>query len=338
MEMALGIVKRLVQREPSNPQYREQEAELERELAVLDEREGRPDLALGRVRASLAVARSLGMEFPKKTEYRRMEARLASLAGDLLKQLGAPHLEEASSILDRSIALWRPLVDGPMLSPTDGPELEIALDSKGFVLRALGQPEEAARVLGEAIQRARSWLVRRPGDVQHELLLAVALKDLGRTLTTNPARSQQAKDVLDEAIEGFDRLARDFPAIGQYKRLLADALIQRAALSASLNGPRAAQADYLKARAVVEEDRKSGADQPEDAYVHGCAIVGLARAARAEDRMADARDLLKTALNSFDQAAKAAPRIAVFQQARSETQAELAELEKGAPSPGEPPR
>jgi WD40 repeat protein/tetratricopeptide (TPR) repeat protein len=160
-------------------------------------------------RASLAVGDGLAADVPAVADGPTVRA----LRGKTLNNLGillakADKKSAAEKVFREAAAIRTRLADENPKNPDHASDAGRSLGWQGYMLRVLGQLEESARVLREAVRRQRVALALRPKSRVFRDLCCNHLDTLATTLL----RRGRHADAADAARE-LPRLAPDDPAV-----------------------------------------------------------------------------------------------------------------------------
>jgi hypothetical protein len=187
-EAEARLLVRLVAEDPGNALYRERLMTAYHHLAFQRDRAGRSAEAQRLYQAALAVGDRLAADVPATADTPSFRfSRGATFHNLGIHRARAGATSAAEKLLRQAAAIWGRLADDFPADPAYASRVGLTLAWQGAVLRDLGQLDESARVVREAIRRQRAALGRRPGDpvfrercCLHHALLADVLLRLAR--------------------------------------------------------------------------------------------------------------------------------------------------------------
>jgi tetratricopeptide (TPR) repeat protein len=211
-------------------------------------------------------------------------------------------------MLEQSLALRRPFADIARPSLEDGLLAVLALDAMAEAQRLDGLPTEAARSADEAIRRSRALVVQNPNDNNNSLsFLAHSLRQRALALALNPAQINEASQAIDEAVAILERLPAQFSQTPGYRVAQAQALTSRGEIRAAAGRQPDADADFVRARVLLEQLAKERPESDEHAGRLGRVLGHLGERALARSDSEGAITLLDAALLQLGRALKANP-------------------------------
>jgi tetratricopeptide (TPR) repeat protein len=250
----------------------------------------------------------------------------------LLSRLG--DFPEAREQADESVKLLRELVAAPEpLHPRDRLMLTIALEARAVALRELGEVDAALDAFEEHVARARDELKTDPNaDNNAANFLNRALLERARTLALRPGRRAEAEASLAEAVEGWDRLAADHPAVVVYRHWAGVVRVDRGGLRVQLGRHDDAEADLTAARAALAALAEAHPSVPAYRGDLGRCLAEQGRLALARNDPGTARGHFAGAIEHLDAAVTASPEDALYRRERERAQADRDRA--GGPPPG----
>jgi serine/threonine-protein kinase len=318
---ALKLLDGLADRDPADRSVQFDRAELLIDEANLLRLIGHPREAEPLYTRAIDQMESIREEVPDSADTLRRRRLLAlgllSL-GYLQHETG--HRREALPTFERAGALYEGIALRPA-SPGDPPNLQMypmdelylqmSLKRRAQLLRETGDASGAARLIDQALARARADFARRPDDADVRNMIVSILEERGRLLTADQARHAEGLRDFDEAIAIGSRLSTDFPRIPYYRENLADVLRSRGV--ARPDGT----ADLERARDVLQAIVAEVPAVPRYRARLGRVLADQTRAARAGGQADAARALAVRAAAELDRALKDDPENVVAQEARA---------------------
>jgi serine/threonine-protein kinase len=270
---------------------------------------------------AIGLMESMREEDPESPDALR-RSRLLALGllslGYLRHETG--HRREALPTFERAGALYEGLVLRPSSPgdplylqkyPSDELYFQMSLKRRAQLLRETGDASGAARLIDQALARARVSLARRPDDTDVRNMIVSILEERGRLLAADPARYAEGLRDFDEAVAIGSRLSTDFPRIPAYRENLADALQGRG--TALPDGI----ADLERARDILQALVAEVTVAPRYRARLGRVLADLTRAARTRRQADAARALAGRAAAELDRALKDDPENTVAREARA---------------------
>jgi tetratricopeptide (TPR) repeat protein len=308
---AIGILKDLCKRYPGKPDYLRRYAYVEDQFGQLFWMNGRHAEAEPHSREAVRIAGELGRLAPNDPIFASLEAltlmdlaRWAALTDhhDEAERLRRRAVERARVVAARFVANR---AEG--LSPGDRYLLPMALSGHGASLLRLGRTTDAEAVFSEVIGVYRADLKAHPGNNDTEYLLADALNDLGKTLTSAPARRGEALAAEDEAIGLMARLIDRFPEVAAYPPIRAEFRAGRGLTRTDAGQFDGARDDLEAAHRFFADQAERSKDIAAPLQQLGRITGDLARLAARQGRLDEARGLYQRAIEAQERALALAP-------------------------------
>jgi serine/threonine protein kinase/tetratricopeptide (TPR) repeat protein len=162
--------------------------------------------------------------------------------------------------------------------------------------RFLDQTEEADQSYQMSLKLFRGLSADFPGELKYRELYALVQRDYAGQLE-KLGRYQEASRLLDESIELYEELLRGQPNESNFQRNLAHMLLVRADLDFQVG--RLADAERTARRSAelyAKVAKVPGNQQPLDPLFHAMAELKLAVALREQDRLQEANNAHKSAV------------------------------------------
>jgi serine/threonine-protein kinase len=318
-DLALGLAGEF----PDDPRFTQLFAEVCNDLGMTLAGRGRVAEAESQLVEGLGHVDKLRKGDPEALPYRRTESFLRV---ELARcRLDTGRYDEALEGERAAAEALRPLADRKFLTPSDLWYLAFALRGQAVALRGRGQPAEALKPLGEAVDRLdRSGL--DDSNTRFVLAWVLSQRGLARFEAGDPAAAEAD---FTRALGLLERLRGDDPEVATYPREWAAASNGRGAARAALGKARwgDAEADFRAARATAETLTARLGDNvsPAELVQHARSLAGLGRLALARDPGArdDARRSLRDAVGPLERALKINPADPVARAELSRLRADL---------------
>jgi serine/threonine-protein kinase len=272
---------------------------------------GRPAVAEPHYREAARLAAELHRAAPAELEYDSLAARVFNDYASFL--IDDSRTGEAEPLARQAVVHARAF-DADLAKRSDPGAvkfhrliLPMALSTHGAALAQFGHRAEAEGPLREAVTIFRELSRRHPDQNDFQAQLADALKDLGKVLSGDTSRRDQALAAHDEAVGLMTTLTEKFRAVAVYPRILAGLRADRGATrlaAGQLDGARD-DLEYARRHLAVRVEREP--DAPVPAQQLGKVTGELARLAKARGRGDEARALLRDAIGLQQRALKLAP-------------------------------
>jgi eukaryotic-like serine/threonine-protein kinase len=233
---AIGLYERLLEAFPNDPGHRFHLAEILRDYASSQVRQGRLAEATANLNQSLQGAEGLRREDPQQPAYRRCVAlALLNLASIEYRQGKHEQSNETEKTLQRSVDLLRDLAAQPpeQRHPYEPLLLAAALNRSAMIMREAGRLEEANTAHKEAIKQLTGMQEKKASainaaDVVH--FLAECRVEQSKTWAKNPAFLESAEKNMGVAINRLAELAVEYKRIPAFQEALGAALNERGQL------------------------------------------------------------------------------------------------------------
>ena len=291
-QRALELLETLADDFPTVPEYRQELADALHKMGAVIASAGRPAEWEAMLRRALALQEQLVADFPTVPEYRRDLGRGYWFLGRLhrARRQGAAEdnaYRSALAIQNRlvaefpSVPEYRQHLADSLLGIGDRPSLQ------------------------EAIAILEKLVVEYPTVPEYKYYLAAAYFWLANLLP-----SQEAEQLIAQALVLQEKLAADFPGHTDYRYDLSRSLQQQGGLL--LRTERAADAEAAYRRAV-EIGEKLAAESPEVLYYRSRLAEGyhgLAEVLRRTGRVPEAEALYERSISLYDRLLEEAPDVA----------------------------
>jgi tetratricopeptide (TPR) repeat protein len=236
---------------PDKPTYRENASETSRDLALLLKNLGRLREATEIMDGSVRAFEDLRRAEPANRAYRRRLAVTLIDRAELDYLLG--RYAEAERSARTSADLYAGLAEttGVHPEPLDPLFHGMAENRLALALRELGRIEDALAAHDAAVERLAGLARISPSrDALHHHYRFRAERAWTRSRT--PALRAAAVADLDDAIPGWEKLAREFPLVPLYRYWQGAGRLHRGRLNALLARPDAATRDLTEAAKILE--------------------------------------------------------------------------------------
>jgi serine/threonine-protein kinase len=317
----MGLLDGLAARDPADRAVQFDRAELLIDEANLRRLIGHPREAEPLYTTAIGLMESIRDEYPDSPDALRRRRLLAlGLLSLGYLQYETGHRREALPTFERAGALYEGIVLRPssprdplylQAGPFDDLYFQMSLKKRAQILRETGDAAGAARLIDQALARARARLAPRPDDADGRNMAVSILEERGQLLAADPARHAEGLRDFDEAIAIGSRLATEFPRFPAYRENLADALRSRGV--ARPDGI----ADLERARDILQALVAEVPAAPRYRARLGRVLADLTRAARARGQADAARALAGRAVAELDRALKDDPENAIAREARA---------------------
>ncbi|MCI0461304.1 MAG: hypothetical protein L0Z62_30520, partial [Gemmataceae bacterium] len=260
-------------------------ADVLRDYANSQVKQGRLREATENVNRSLRIAGKLLEGDAKRAAYRRsMALALLNLAAIEYRQGKHEHADQTEKTIQRSVALFRELVEGPPEErhPYEPLLLTAALNLKAMIERAGGKLEGAAATHKEAVkelrgmQEQKSKLVNEADGVH---FMAECRLEQSKTWARTPKYLPAAEKNLGVAINNLTELARNHTRIPTYRESLGAAYQERGQLRLQGRNYQGARDDLRKATEVLATLVEQHGALPGPRGALGKAYAGLGQVA-----------------------------------------------------------
>jgi tetratricopeptide (TPR) repeat protein/tRNA A-37 threonylcarbamoyl transferase component Bud32 len=292
-------------------------------LALILNDRGRPKEAESYARLAVNLLDQAGLASPSTpATARRTAVRILTRLASYQQEQG--RASEARDTIARALELRDPVEKSDLVTR--------AFTRHAAILHALGDHNGATRVLNEAIQDGRAWVALNATLSWRRHELAAALDEQGRLLADNPSRHAAALAALDEALSLTGPLSIDFPRTLDFRRLHASVLNDRGTVLAAAGQIEGAERDLKAARDLTEG---LATLVPIARCQLARSLGDLGRLLRDTGRPAEARALLRRAVEIGEAAARDFPDIVATRKLLERDRADLARvLETDAKGPG----
>jgi serine/threonine-protein kinase len=179
----------------------------------------------------------------------------------------------------------QPLADALRASATDETLLLMALRGIAWQHRLTGERDRSGAAGEVALRRARDAVAKLPDNADVRNQLALTLAERGRWLMGDPARTNDAGQLLDDAVKRLEALQADHPDAPHYRDSLGEVLTWRGELRGE-----SGRNDLLRALDLMQALAKESPQLPRYRRQAGEIQVCLGRAARLAHNDREAAD------------------------------------------------
>ncbi len=257
---AVELYRRLADEFPAEPAYRLALAKAYRGRGTALQRLGRYGDAEPAYRQALALHERFVIDAPAESEYRAELAGTLLDYGDLLRQAG--RRTEAEGAYRRGLGL----VQGPAGRTPDAlyrlGQLHVRLGAMMYWSGHYAEAEQPTRRGVEALEELLKAAGAGPGTGPYREALADGWTELAHTLgTVGLNRPAEAEAADRRAVDVWDKLTADFPAVPEYRHRLARSVYGLGNHLTDQGRYSDAQAEYRRAVALL---KKLVADYPRE--------------------------------------------------------------------------
>jgi serine/threonine protein kinase len=304
----------LTKSDPDKTRYREDLARTSRDFAIFVKTLGRLKEAGDNLDESIRTYEALHNAKPELVAYRSLLAMMSFDRAELAYQLC--RFADAERHAHRSAELYgfTTKYDIGAPEPFDRMFHGMAEIAQAQALRELGRVDEAIAVHDVAVKRLNDLAkVNATRDIVHQFYHAKA--ERAWTYARVPGRIDAGITDLTSVIDGWEKLAKQYPLIPAYVRSQGRAALYRGRLNVLRKQPNAAQTDFELAAKLLEVLVKKYPSIPTYRSYLGQVEMALGQIhtdpGKSAERYRRARELLEAAM-------KQSPEDALFQRALSE--------------------
>ncbi len=221
----------------------------------------------------------------------------------LLNQPGMQPLRR--DLLEMALDSYKQFLQERADDPTVRDELGSTYYRVGRITEAIDSPEAALGYYRRAREIQEELVAERP-DAERLKALGLTLNATGRALTRQRA-IDKAREVHGQAAAVRERLVRDFPDLGEPKRLLANSLMNLGILDHEARRPDDARPLFQRAQTLRREAVAGGYDTPQLQRDLGMGHYYLALAAWAEGAKKEAEASFREAIAVFEELLEGEP-------------------------------
>jgi serine/threonine protein kinase len=300
---AIAMLEGLATQYPVEPKYRDRLAETHNDVGEFLRMNGRLRESLPHYRSTKELAQALHDASPDDPKYQRTLARPLYSLAEVETEVG--NYAEARASSRQAVELLTPLARKAQPKDTDPLELALALRDLGVAHAELGEAAEAEDAFKKVIElmKARSQVL--PNDPNALYLRGSASSRLGRLLSTDARRLDDADRAHEEAVTLLTRVANENQKTANYQLQLAVARATRGRARASRNDLKAAEVDLGEASTSLEALLMQSPENPEYHHSLGEILGDLGRIAKDRGDHGAATALFEKATKHGENAVKA---------------------------------
>jgi tetratricopeptide (TPR) repeat protein len=292
--LAVGLLDRLIAEDKGSDAYRDLMAETKFSAGEVLRHLQRFKEAEPYWVASLEITRALRAQSPNDPAFRRTESAGLLDLSHLQYEIG--RYPESRQSCRRAIELLSPLADGSGSTPVDRIVMVMLGYRLGAALREEGNPKGSEEALVGAVRRSRALVRDFPKDNNSQYVLSVALVESGRLLAADPGRRGEAGQAYDESVARLTSLAKDYPTLAFYRKMLARALDEQGCVLADARRVDRAGEALDRAKSLLEELVRTSPDVLDYQSQLGRTLGDMGRLAIDRGDLAAAGVLLNQAL------------------------------------------
>jgi tetratricopeptide (TPR) repeat protein len=213
---AMGHYSTLAQKYPEDKRFKQSQAEIARDFAMLLKRIGRLNKASSLLQDSVREYEKLQHAESSSTDIQRVQANILIDQADLEYELG--RFVDSERTARKAIAIYVRLIDTPRSHPDVLEPLfqSMAENRLAMCLREQGRIDEALVAHSEAVGRSMTLIKTNPSRD----FLAFSYRNRAErayTLSRIPDQRQTAWDEFSESIAGCAKLSKQFPDFSFYR-------------------------------------------------------------------------------------------------------------------------
>jgi len=249
---ALGCYSTLSQKYPEDKRFKQSQAEIARDFAMLLKRIGRLKQASSLLQDSVREYEKLQIAESSSTDIQRVQANILIDQADLEYELG--RFVDSERTARKAIAIYVRLIDTPRSHPDVLEPLfqSMAENRLAMCLREQGRIDEALVAHSEAVGRSMTLIKTNPSRD----FLAFSYRNRAErayTLSRIPDQRQTAWDEFSESIAGCAKLSKQFPDFSFYRHGQAQSTLWRARLNLLMDRKDDAIKDLATAADILGE-------------------------------------------------------------------------------------
>jgi eukaryotic-like serine/threonine-protein kinase len=251
-------------------------------------------------REAVRRAGELRKSHPDDLRHAKLLATTLSDYSALLTNAG--RLQEAASMLEQAVSAAQtfrsslPKEPDPKNLNVEWLMLPMIQSNRAGVLAKLGRGRDAEAAIRPAIDSFRVLLATYPKTPDFKYLLANALKELADAQAADPAKLPEALRNLDEAVNLFTPLLKDFPNTVFYPRYLVSLRADRGSIRRGAGQLVGAREDLTYADGELVKRLRTEKEPADPLRQHGKVKASLARLTDQEGNREAARALVGEAI------------------------------------------